>query len=314
MGRLRQFFEGAETTDASVRRVGLEVETLFIDASGEPLDEAQGRGVFAALRESGWRPDGDGPSARWDLRREGFLITPEVGAGNIEMITPPRQVRAVDRLVDETADRLEALYEAAKAERARPIFGAYDGAQHVDNILLPDERDHKWAQVDGRPALKHLGHIASVHVTLDVASLEEAFDWTAAVNDLARDRGWPAAETERVWSDYLTASRVDYDPGRAGPAPESFDAYIEKLQSFHVVMDRTESGELRRLGPDPPRLADIEATVDLPTFLRTVWLQTRLRVIEGRLALEVRVVPRRSDEALARDVRELLDTLGVAVD
>lgn len=308
MGRLRQYFESAQTSDPAERRIGFEVETLFVDGAGEPLSEAQGRQVFDACVDGGWSAGEEG----WELRRDGFLITPEVGAGNIELITPPRAIDDVDRLVDETLDELKEVYRAAADHDAHPVFEPYDGFQHVDNVLLPDERDRKWASVDGRDALTFLGHIASVHVTVDLASIAEGFAWTAAVNAFADERGWPAPETERIWSDYLEASRVDYETGRAGPAPESFEAYLSALRSYVVVMDREDDGGLHRLTPDPPRLADLEASVDLPTFLGTVWFHTRLRVLGERLVLEIRAFPRRSDTEWVEDVRDLLDRLAAS--
>jgi hypothetical protein len=307
VGDLRHYFESANRRTQAARRFGMEVETLFVDSEGAPLDEQRSRAIFSELEARGWTARG--PEGDWELHRDGFTIKPEVGAGNIELITPPRPAVDPRILIDQTVDRLARIYDAAETCGARPVFDGYDGHPGVDNILMCNERDEKWVGVDGAEALKSLCHIASVHLTVDLAGIDEAFELVARANAFARERDWPDSRTTEVWSHYLQTSRVDYDPRRVGPAPESFSEYLALLRSFRVVMDSNDDGTLRRTGPDPPRLADVESTTDLPLFLGTVWLHTRLRVLNDQLALEVRTLPRRTDDQLVHDAEALLDAL-----
>jgi hypothetical protein len=169
--------------------------------------------------------------------------------------------------------------------------------------VLDNERDRQWAEVDGRRALRGLGHIASLHLTADLTSIDEGFEFIRQLNALARRRSWPPAPIRQTWTTYLERSQATYDPRRFGEAPESFDRYVALLESFSVVVDRGTDGGLVRPSHAAPKLAEVGPAVDLPTFLGTVWLHTRLRRINGALALEVRFVPRGDDQALRDDLQ-----------
>gem|GEM_PF-2583826 len=309
MTELASHFETAKTVEPRDRRLGIEVETLFLGDDDHPLTCEKADAVFTELERRGWKPNEDEKSRGRELRRGDFSLKPEVGAGNLELISPPRFIRERDALVDDLLARLDDVYAAAAEVGARPVFGEYDGHRDVDNILLDNERDRRWTQVDGRDALKVLGHIASVHVTLDLCSLDEGFALIGALNELARERGWPPESVTSTWEHYFERSRCEYAPNRFGEAPDNFEAYLELLRSFKVVVDRTSDGELTVPEGDLRRFGDVESDVHLPTFLGTVWLNTRLRRIGDTLALEVRFIPRSTDAALREDIGAVLRCL-----
>jgi hypothetical protein len=307
---LASHFETAETVQPRDRRVGIEVETLFLGDDDHPLTSEKADGVFTELEQRGWDSREDEKSRGRELQRGEFSIKPEVGAGNLEVISPPRLVRERDGLVDDLLARLDDLYAAAAAVGAQPVFAAYDGHRDVDNILLDNERDRRWTQVDGRDALKVLGHIASVHVTLDLRSIDEGFGLIRALNELARDRGWPPESVSSTWEHYFARSRCDYASDRFGEAPETYKAYLELLRGFKVVVDRASDGQLIVPDGDLRRFGEVESDVHLPTFLGTVWLNTRLRRIGDTLALEVRFIPRSTDAELRDDIDAVVRRLG----
>lgn len=290
--------------------MGIEVETLFLGDDDHPLTCEKADAVFTELQRRGWDSREDEKSRGRELQRGEFSIKPEVGAGNLEVISPPRLVRERDGLVDDLLARLDDLYAAAAEVGAQPVFAAYDGHRDVDNILLDNERDRRWTRVDGRDALKVLGHIASVHVTLDLCSIDEGFGLIRAFNELGRERGWPPESVTSTWEDYFGRSRCDYASDRFGEAPETYGAYLELLRGFKVVVDRTSDGQLIVPDGDLRRFGDVESDVHLPTFLGTVWLNTRLRRIGDTLALEVRFIPRSTDAKLRDDIDAVLRCVG----
>lgn len=122
-------------------------------------------------------------------------------------------------------------------------------------------------------------------------------------------RGWPPEPIRQTWRRYLTGSRATYDPRRFGEAPETYPAYLALLESFRVVVDRAADGSLVEPPGQAPPLGEAGPDVDLPTFLGTVWLHTRLKRLGGALALEIRFIPRGDDDALRRDVMAVVDCI-----
>jgi hypothetical protein len=306
---LKSYFESAVTVAARDRRVGIEVETLFVDGDDKSLTCAGAQAVFRELEQRGWHQAADQKSRGSEWHRGAFSLKPEVGAGNLELISPPQCIDTLEPLLDDLLQRLDELYTAAGDADARPLFAEHDGCRDVDNILLDNERDRRWAEVDGRNALKVLGHIASVHVTVDLTSIDEGFELIRGLNDVARKRGWPPESVHSAWQRYFERSRCEYAPSRFGAAPETFEAYLELLRGFRVVVDRAADGTLIVANGEPGRFGDIDSDVHLPTFLGTVWLNTRLRRIGETLALEVRFIPRSTDAALRDDVGAVLDSV-----
>jgi hypothetical protein len=308
VSQLRSYFEAASGVAPHERRLGVEVETLFLRRPSKPLTVDDAERVFLVLERQGWEQRHDPKDVGRALHRGAFTLKPEVGAGNIELISPPRPVDQLAPLIDDVHAQLALLYTAAEEAGATPIFAPHDGFGEVDNILLQNERDRKWLSVDGRAALCRLGHIASVHLTVDLVSIDEGFAFIRELNALARERGWPPAPVLETWTRYLESSHRNYHPRRFGEAPESFEAYLALLERFKVVVDRAPDGHLIH-HEHPVAFADYDGDVDLDTFLGTVWFHTRLRRLAGQLALEVRFVPRGSDGALRENLRAVMACL-----
>ncbi len=76
-----------------------------------------------------------------------------------------------------------------------------------------------------------------------------------------------------------------------------------------VVMKRGADGYPTMCTPARPFAQTPDADMEL--FLRSIWWYSRLRVRGGTLVLEVRFIPRGSDEDMHRNVEQMLAYLEV---
>ena len=77
-------------------------------------------------------------------------------------------------------------------------------------MIIPDKRDRVWLDLDG-PALFYLGHIAAIHINIDLVSIEEGEKWINKLNLFYEEAKWPAKENLLFWKKYIDESRVGYD-------------------------------------------------------------------------------------------------------
>ena len=291
MERLRQhLFEGIRSQ--TLQTIGAEIETQFVGHDGRAISTATSQSMLGYLTEIGWKVEA----------RKGRLITAlvdemgnrffyELGRHNIELATRPTDIEHVT----ETARHcLRQLYAAGKKCGARPLFAPiYDRAE--DLLVIPDERDAVWLEVDGREALAPLARTSSVQFTFSV----HPRDAIKLLNRLGSQTGAFLVDfpQDKLWRAYIRESRAGYREDRYGghASFETQDDYVRALSVHDVV-----------LGPKLVPL-DTVSTLDVRLYLRSIWWHFRLKRYGDDLCIEVRPMPRREDEAIEQHLAQVLD-------
>lgn len=278
--------------------IGMEIETSFITADGNPISLEQSRAITRRLFLYEWSP--------WYARKvekgghivkvedsDGNAILYDLGWQNFELATVPMPK---DKIVDHAKKLLAKLYEVAQMEHAFPYFGPILETTE-DTLVIPDERDQVWLDLDGREALAPLARISSVQFTFAVEGSGEAITY---LNRLGRTVGHflEAYPQDRVWKEYIQKSHAGYHPLRYG-GPLFFrdvEDYCEKLLEHDYI--------------DGSRLVPCEhmQNFDIPLFLRSVWWYFRLRRYGNNLCIEVRPLGRYEDD---RFEKQLMETLSI---
>lgn len=316
MNSLAEHFRRALTCTPKQRKIGLEVESLVVQKDGRPITVGESQGIMHVLVACGWKiveektTTGEIMPERLIVRIEceGFAIIYELGWNNFELMTPVFAVSEAHTLLAQTRQHLEAFAAAVTSLGLEVLYKPYDGHGDMNTLMLPDERDQIWIALDG-DVLTVLGHIASVHLNIDICSVEEGMAFARGFLELCEKRSWPAPESAPLWARYLAESLAGYDHDRYGPPPLMFEAYCKRLAQMPVVMHRTDA---RLLIPDPQRPFSEMENVDLDLFHRSVWWRARFRVRNGRLVMELRDIPRRTDDQMENDVSTVLVHLGLA--
>ncbi len=296
MQRLLKYFSD-EIADCSIAdSVGIEVETAFVDIeSGEPVSIGQSQKLLRMLA--------DKPS--WKItQRKNQLITEisddhgskllyELGRQNIEFAGAPRTQETV---IDSAQEVLTSLIEAGASIGIKPNYKPI--LETNENLLvIPDERDAIWLELDGREALELLARISAVQFTVSVP-LPEAIlclnKLGAKIDTFLKD--YPQEEN---WRRYIRESKAGYHPLRYGGPIffESLEDYCFRLASHEVV-----SG---------PRLIPygIADELNIPLFLRSVWWYFRLKRYGNALCIEVRPLPRLGDDKLQEQLDMVLNII-----
>lgn len=272
-------FEGTERT-RSGGQVGIEIETDFVTESGDPIDIETSRAI---LQERAGRPDG----CQHQL---------ELGRQKIELAVGP--CTDIAELLERTRRGLTWLYGVAGRHGALPRY-APDFACDDSLLLIGNERDRLWSEIDGNEALEALCRCSSVQFTVDVHP-GDAIHWINALWSAglqSRDYAW----NDGCWRRYLARSRAAHAPSRyAGPQGfESIADYAEQLVRHPVLMHAG------------TRVCAPFGEHDLDLYLRSSWWHYRLRRFADTLALEIRPIARRSDDALSGQWRRVANVLGV---
>ncbi len=311
--RLVDFFLSADCCSADDRMMGVEVETLFVDRNGVPINRYILQDVFGEMAKS----------SQWSIakmagglitalvHRNGWSLTVDLGCNDLELTSRPYHFKAFPWTEQEQI--LEDIYEFAQKFGVSPLKASYDGHEDVDTLMVPDDRDRAWIDLDGQENLIPIGHIASVNYNIDLSSVDEGMHWINILRDgyhqpLVGHHTSLMHEHDQIWRRYIRESRANYQEWRYGHmAGNTFELYCWWLSTINVVMQRDVNGKLSPCKPAKPLFMTEDVDIDL--FLRSVWLYDRLRVRNGRLALEIRNVPRGSDalilsewEVIARKV------------
>jgi hypothetical protein len=308
MQTLRDYFKSARTCSMATRKIGLEVETLFCDRGSAPITKDQSQVMMNQLVACGWTIAESKQGMTTKLvkslpGRGDFFVFYELGWNNVEVVTPTYSI--CDRaglLQDVRGDILPEVYEVSPCG---PLGDYCDFSENEDTLMLPDQRDQIWLKLDG-DVLPVLGHIASVHINIDLCSIAEGFEFMRLTNQMYRQMDWPPKVVADIWSRYIGESLADYEVGRYGLPPGNFEDYISRLSGYKVFMN-TLGGQLSVLS-DPKPFCDT-SDVDLDMFLRSVWWWNRLRVRNGQLVLEIRGIPRGSDDQMVVDCQDLFSLL-----
>lgn len=292
--RLKSYFlDGAEACPLG-DRIGVEVETSFTDRDGWAISIEQSQAIFRALHECGWKVRVTKGVLIAELEyADGSKILYDLGRQNIELSTCPTPREDAAHIAKE---KLRALYAIAERFNAFPSFEPILGT-FQDLLVVPDERDAIWVELDGREPLNLLARSSAVQFTVDV-SPEEAI---AVINRLLGmlPHFLAVYPQEKMWREYIERSRAGYRHDRYGGPREfkNLDDYCAKLAEHDVVF-----------GPRLVPYADVP-TFDTTLFLRSVWWYFRLRRYGKRLCIEVRPLPRRTDAHIASDLAFVMDVM-----
>jgi len=306
---VRYFTEGIQDQPIATT-VGMEIETSFIDLGGQPITLAQSQQLLVLLCNGyGWFPGKVKNQLLTEIfDRNGNKILYELGRQNIELSAAPG--RAVD-VVEKSERILQVLYSAAAEVGAFPNL---EPILKTDESLLviPDERDAIWLELDGREALELLARISSVQFTVSVPLAQAV----VCLNRLGENIGrflkyYPQ---EEYWRKYIRESKAGYNPMRYGGPLffHSIENYCERLVGHDVILGPAqETTPLFRA--DPARLVSYGKVVDLdiPLYLRSIWWYFRLRRYGNTLGIEVRPLPR-DNEPFQEKLDFVLGILGVS--
>lgn len=280
MQRLESYFTSGITSH-TLQTVGAEVETQFVDENRQAIQTQTSQQMLRWLAVNGWLVAcRKGELITELVDRMGNKIFYELGRHNMEVSTVAATPECVLGVVNSC---LEQLYTAARAFGAQPYWApVLPGTE--DLLVIPDERDAIWLELDGREALAPLARTSSVQFTISV-SPDRAI---AILNRLGENvatflQDFPQ---DAVWQRYIAESQAGYLQDRyGGPlAFESFAEYCRDLTQHSVVRGA-------RLVPYG------EVTdVDIPLYLRSIWWHFRLKRYGDALCIEVRPMARRSDD------------------
>jgi len=293
MQKLHDYFtQGLDKRSAS-DRVGMEVETSFVDGK-KPASIRQSQQIFQTLLGDGWKIE----------NRKGELVTTiidtfgnrmlyELGRQNIEVSTIPATALTV---IDACRATLERLYFAARHGGLEPYFGPILPTRE-DLLVIPDERDATWLGLDGRKALRPLARISAVQFTLDVTP-ELVVPYLNALGAHV-DVFLADYPQDRIWKQYIEASEAGYHPLRyGGPLHfKSLEDYCFQL-SKHAVVQGTHLVPYKKA-----------QELNIPLYIRSIWWYFRLRRYGTSLCIEVRPIPRRGDSQLEGQLRKVLQTI-----
>ena len=147
-------------------------------------------------------------------------------------------------------------------------------------LIIPDERDATWLELDGRGALELLARTSAVQFTISVP-FSEAVGY---LNKLGENIGkflkdYPQEEN---WRRYIKESKASYHAMRYGGPLffKNIEDYCVQLAKHDVVVGT----KLIPLGQ--------VTNLDIPLYLRSIWWHFRLRRYGNTLCVEVRPLPR----------------------
>lgn len=285
MQRILDFFcVGTEQT-VTAAKVGMEIETQFLDSQGQPVKPQDTREILS----------------RATLAPDFCELKLELGCHNFELNIKPHKNPYV--LISKAKEALGWLYKIAESLGYYPVFEPAPLMHKAGELLfLADRRDELWVKLDGRLALEYLCRCSSVQFIIDV-NPADAIGW---INRLWQSRAheYDYAKNDWLWRRYIAESLFGYQSDRyAGPSRfESFKDYAQKLAEHVVVMHKGR--------PCRQSIEQIK-NLDINLFLRSVWWHYRLRRYGEMLALEIRPFSRRSDESFYYIWRYLANILRI---
>ncbi len=278
----RYFTDGTQNT-VTGQRVGMEIETSFVDQYGRPITVEQSRAILA--RGADYRP------SYANVKRE-------LGQQMLELNLDPQRSR--DDLFGTMYEGLYWLYGIAAEYGAFPLTQPdFDPASGL-LVTAEDPRDDLWLQMDGRGPLEQLTRCSSVQFTVDV-NPEDAIPF------LNNARGVSAQyrANNMRWEQYIAGSRANYRADRyKGPSNfADMGDYVRQLTQNNVVMEQG------RAHNEP--IENFE-DFDRDLFLRSVWWGNRLRRYGDTLAVEMRQFGRCPDENIPNIWADVASQVGIS--
>lgn len=279
---VRYFTDGARVIPSHCRITGMEIETMFVErATRCPITLRQSQGVLNHLADDlMWEIEEKKSDMITKVRSMcGDTISYELGRHNLEVAIAP-----VDRsvLVERAQQVLKTLYRIAQGFSACPLFEP-TLLWPEDLLVVPDERDATFVELDGREALNLLARTACVQFMFTVTPNEAI----TAINNLNKCLPWFLKDYPQAawWEEYIRTAKAAYRPDRFGGPRQfkDFEDYCEKLSQHDVITPR---------GLVP--FGEVQG-VNIPLYLRSIWWYFRLRRFNDNLCIEVRPLPRRDD-------------------
>jgi hypothetical protein len=299
---LSEYFNASRKCVPASRKIGLEVETLYVDAkTGAPIPRGTSQSMMRWLtRSGGWTIETEVDGCITELRRDGFSLLYEAGWNLFEVVTPPVQVGEIDQLLHGLLACLSSVHKAADSAGGVPVFYHCDNSLENTVVRLSELEALLW-NLNG-PAMGILAHIASVHLNIDLTSIDEGIEWIRQSNRMFSDRLWPPRESLLYWTLFLSSSTAQYEASRVGPAPEGWAEYLTAL-SKHRSYALHEAGKwhVPEARARFPKSFHDDEEIDM--FLAFIWWWSRLRVRGGMLTIEVRAIPRGLDS----DIKTVID-------
>lgn len=289
MQRLISYFTDGITSQ-TLQNVGAEIETQFVE-NGRAIQTQVSQQMLGWLAENGWSVDcRKGNLITTLVDHDGNKVFYELGRHNVEVSTI---ASTQTRVLGVVRGCLVQLYEAANRVGAVPFFAPILNGNE-DLLVIPDERDAIWLELDGRNALAPLARTSSVQFTISVAPHEAV----RILNKFGESIGSFLADfpQDAVWRKYIAESAAKYLPNRyGGPLMfESLTDYCRALARHDVVRGA-------RLVP----YQDI-SDLDIPLFLRSIWWHFRLKRYGNALCVEVRPMARRGDDQFNLQLEKVL--------
>ncbi len=289
--KLEKFFLES-TINKNNMTIGAEVETQFVQKDERPATLEQTQETLKELVNNGWSAiETKGDLVTEVINDQGIRIFYELGRHNLEVATQPQMNGYI---VQHVRSALDELYLCAEKSCIYPWYKSIlDSSDDV--LVVPDERDQTWINLDGREALNMLAYISSVQFTFSVP-LDNAITVVNRLNDSRKKfiDDFPQNET---WFNYIRESHADYDTLWYG-GPESFNDlsdYCKMLVSHDVV-------ENSSLVP-----FDMVKAIDIPLFLRSIWWHFRVKKYDGIICIEVRPLSRHTDNEIQKQLEMVLD-------
>ncbi len=275
----------------TLQTIGSEVETQFTTPNGSPITLETSQCIFRYLSQHGWKITQQKANLITGITDcYGNTFTYELGRHNIEFGS---FVTNKESILDVTLNSLQILYRAARNFDAFPFFGPV--LQSNENLLaIPDERDAVWLQLDGKEALLPMATTSSVQFTFSVSLI----DAVPILNKFGKNISTflAAYPQEKIWRKYITQSKAAYKEDRyGGPLLfESLENYCWQLSQHNVVQGTN--------------LVSFKNVIDLdvPLFIRSIWWYFRLKRYGDSLCIEVRPMPRGTDEGIKMQLQKVL--------
>ena len=290
MQKLISYFTDGITSQ-TLQTVGAEIETQFVDKDGKAVQTQTSQQMLNYLAENGWTVDcRKGNLITTLVDRDGNKIFYELGRHNMEVST----VASTPACVLDIAQKcLTQLYESARKVGSQPFFAPILFGDE-DLLVIPDERDAIWLELDGRDALAPLARTSSVQFTISVSPQEAMGVLNKFGNRI--DSFLLDFPQDAVWKRYIVDSSAKYLSDRyGGPLVfESLENYCQALVRHDVVQGA-------RLVP----FRDV-SNLEVPLYLRSIWWHFRLKRYGNALCIEVRPMARRADEQFQQQLDKVL--------
>ena len=293
MKRLVEYFSDGITSQ-TLQTVGAEIETQFVYMDGNAIQTQTSQNILGDLAKNGWKVSGrKGEMITALTDHIGNMIYYELGRHNIEVATA---ASTADKVLAIVQNCLDQIYNSARRFGAKPYFAPILNGNE-DLLVIPDDRDAGWLDLDGRSALAPLARTSSVQFTVAV-STDSAIQ---IVNRLGQNivkflNDYPQ---DSVWRQYIAESSAGYLANRyGGPLVfDSIDNYCRQLTVHNVV-----------LGTKLVPFASSDS-LDIPLYLRSIWWHFRLKRYNNALCVEVRPMARRTDNQFQRQLQMVLDII-----